>query len=169
MYLGIDLGTSNSAIACFRDGGAAIFKTPEGTELMPSVIYRDRRGNQTVGVRAYDQATLAPENVVQGFKRLMGTATPQRFASAGQAITPEEASAEVLRAITGYALVEAGTNTITGAVITIPAAFNQMQSEATLAAAHAAGLDRVALLQEPVAAALAAMANARNRSGLFLV
>ena len=169
MYLGIDLGTSNSAIAGLRDGRATVFKTPEGTDVMPSVIYRDRRGTQVVGVRAYDQFMLAPGNVVHGFKRLMGTATPQRFESAGTSLTPEEASAEVLKAIVGYAALEAGAGAVTGAVITIPAAFNQMQSEATLAAAHAAGLDRVALLQEPVAAAMAAMAGAANRSGLFLV
>ncbi len=169
MHLGIDLGTSNSAVAGVRNGRVGIFKTPEGTDVMPSVIYRDRRGNQSVGVRAYDQSVMSPENVAQGFKRLMGTTTPIRFASTGEAITPEEASAEVLRALVGYALVEAGAEAVTGAVITIPAAFNQMQSEATLAAARAAGLERVALLQEPVAAALAAMANARNRSGLFLV
>lgn len=169
MYLGIDLGTSNSAIATLNDGSPKVFKTPEGTDIMPSVIYRDRRGNQTIGVRAYDQAALSPENTVSKFKRLLGTDTALRFASTGQAITPEEASAEVLRALVGYALVEAGTSTVTGAVVTIPAAFNQMQSEATLSAAQAAGLDRVALLQEPVAAAMAAMANSRNRSGLFLV
>lgn len=69
----------------------------------------------------------------------------------------------------GYALVESGTNSITGAVVTIPAAFNQMQREATLEAAYAAGLDRVALLQEPVAAAMAAMAKSEIRPGLFLV
>ncbi|MGH6679792.1 MAG: Hsp70 family protein, partial [Bradyrhizobium sp.] len=103
------------------------------------------------------------------FKRLLGTASRLRFASAGQELTPEQASTEVLKALLGYALVESGTSIITGAVVTIPAAFNQMQSEATLSAAHAAGLDRMALLQEPVAAAMAAMANSRNRSGLFLV
>ena len=169
LHIGIDLGTSNSAVAGVRDGKAVIYKTPEGTDVMPSAIYRDRRGNQTVGVRAYDQAIMAPENVAQGFKRLMGTATPLRFSSTQQSLTPEEASAEVLKALVGQALLESGTDTVGGAVITIPAAFNQMQSEATLAAARAAGLDRVALLQEPVAAAMAAMANARERSGVFLV
>ena len=169
LYLGIDLGTSNSAVAGIRDGRVVIYKTPEGTDVMPSVLYRDRRGNQVVGVRAYDQASMAPENCAQGFKRLMGTATPLRFASTAQTITPEEASAEILKSLVGQALLESGATEIEGAVITIPAAFNQMQSEATLAAARAAGLDRIALLQEPVAAAMAAMANARSRSGVFLV
>ena len=57
MYLGIDLGTSNSAVAGVQSGRARLFKTPEGTDTMPSVIYRDRRGNQTVGLRAFDPAT----------------------------------------------------------------------------------------------------------------
>ncbi len=169
MYLGIDLGTSNSAVAGFLESGPVLFKTPEGTDVMPSVIYRDRRGKQTVGVRAYNQASLAPDNVVQGFKRLMGTATPLRFSSSGQTITPEEASAELLRTMVGYAMVESGKSAVSGAAVTIPAAFNQRQSEATLAAAQAAGLDRVSLIQEPVAAALAMMAQSKIRSGQFLV
>ena len=169
MLLGIDLGTSNCSVAGYRNGRATLFRTPEGAEVMPSVIHIDRRGNRTVGVRAYDQAILAPENVAQGFKRLMGTATPLRFAAAGQEMLPEEASAELLRTLVGYALVESGETRVDGAVVTVPAAFNQMQSEATRDAASRAGLDRVALLQEPVAAAMAAMAAAEIRSGQFLV
>ena len=169
MQIGIDLGTSNSSIASTRDGRPRLFRTPEGTEVMPSVIYVDRRGNHTVGVRAYDQAILAPENVAQGFKRLMGTATKLHFASSGQEMLPEAASAEVLRTLVGYALVESGEAAVEGAVVTIPAAFNQLQSEATLAAAGQAGLDRVALLQEPVAAAMAAMAGSDTRDGQFLI
>ena len=169
MHIGIDLGTSNSAVAGMAGGRVKIFKTPEGTDTMPSVVYRDRRGNQTVGVRAFDQAQLAPENAVDGFKRLMGTDTPFKFGSTGQSVTPEQIATEILRTLVGYALVESGAASVTGAVVTIPAAFNQVQSEATLAAARAAGLERVALLQEPVAAALASMAGARDRSGVFLV
>ena len=169
MHIGIDLGTSNSSVAGYRDGRPVLFRTPEGAEVMPSVIHMDRRGNRTVGVRAYDQAILAPENVLQGFKRLMGTATPLRFAAAGQDMLPEEASAELLRTLAGYAMVEAGEARVNGAVVTIPAAFNQLQSEATREAAARAGLDRVALLQEPVAAAMAAMAASSERDGQYLV
>jgi molecular chaperone DnaK len=169
MYLGIDLGTSNSAVVAMKGGETRIIKTPEGTDTMPSAIYRDRRGHQTVGVRAYDHCLLSPDNVVEGFKRLMGTDTPLRFATSGVTITPGQASTEVLRALVGHAMVETGASSISGTVVTIPAAFNQMQCEATLAAARNAGLERVALLQEPVAAALAAMAGAQNRSGLLLI
>lgn len=169
MLLGIDLGTSNSSVAGYRQGRATLFRTPEGAEVMPSVIHMDRRGNKTVGVRAYDQAILAPENVAQGFKRLMGTATPLRFAAAQQEMSPEEASAEVLRTLAGYAMVEAGEAAVDGCVVTVPAAFNQLQAEATREAAARAGLDRVALLQEPVAAAMAAMAASEVKGGQFLV
>ncbi len=168
MQIGIDLGTSNCSVAGYSDGRPRVFRTPEGTEVMPSVIHIDRRGNHTVGVRAYDQAIMAPENVAQGFKRLMGTATPLRFAASGQEMLPEAASAELLRTLVGYALVESGEAAVDGAVVTIPAAFNQLQSEATLAAAGQAGLERVALLQEPVAAAMAAMAGS-DRDGQFLI
>jgi molecular chaperone DnaK len=169
MYFGIDLGTSNSAITGVSFGQVRIFKTPEGTDIMPSVIHRDKRGNQTVGVRAFALASLAPDNAVDGFKRLMGTDTPLRFASTGDTITPEQASSEILKSLVGQALIESGSTSITGVVVTIPAAFNQLQSEATLEAAHAAGLTNVALIQEPVAAALAAMAGLQDRNGLFLI
>jgi len=62
MHIGIDLATSNSAVAGIAGGRVRIVKTPEGTDTMPSVVYRDRRGHQTVGVRAFDQALIAPEN-----------------------------------------------------------------------------------------------------------
>ena len=81
-------------------------------------------------------------------------------------MTPEECSAEIIRQLVSQALLETNVSEIEGTAITIPAAFNQMQSEATLRAARAAGLDRVVLLQEPIAAA---MAQANSDSGQFLV
>jgi molecular chaperone DnaK len=129
----------------------------------------DRRGNFLVGRRAYEQSAYSPENVAQGFKRLMGTSTPLRFASGSKEMTPEQASAEVLKRLVSQAHMSAGEFDIEGAVITIPAAFNQMQSEATMRAAASAGLERVALLQEPIAAAMGSIANSENEDGQFLV
>jgi molecular chaperone DnaK len=169
MFLGIDLGTSNSAVAGLVNHAPRVFKTAEGADVMPSVLYLDARGNLTVGVRARDRTLTAPENTYARFKRLMGTSTPHAFAAAKRAMTPEQASTELLRALVGQAEVESGGEAVEGAVVTIPAAFNQLQSEATLRAAEAAGLDRVALLQEPVAAAMAAMGGAPSASGQFLV
>jgi len=166
MYIGIDLGTSNSVIAGVDNGAVQLFRPSDGGEVLPSAIYIDKRGHRLYGRRAYDQALLTPENVATGFKRLMGTATPLEVA--GQNLTPEECSAEIIRQLIGQVTTETGLETFDGVVITVPAAFNQMQSEATMRAAKMAGLDHVDLVQEPVAAAMAAMADAK-RSGKFLI
>lgn len=168
MYIGIDLGTSNSVIAGIIDGEARVFRPADGGEILPSVIYIDKRGHRLYGRRAYDQALIAPENVASGFKRLMGTATPVEIKAASLTLSPEECSAEIIRQLLGQATTETGVENFDGAIITIPAAFNQMQAEATLRAAKMAGLEKVDLLQEPVAAALASMAGAK-RDGLFLI
>ena len=92
-----------------------------------------------------------------------------RSAFAGQTWTPVECSAEIIKALVGQAMTEAGNQEVEGVVITTPAAFNQMQSEDTIAAARLAGLEKVSLLQEPVAAALAAIAHSKQKDGVFLV
>lgn len=134
MFLGIDLGTSNSAIVGSEGQALRLFKTSEGMDVMPSAIMI----------------------VVE-------------FAGSNRSLTPEEASAEVIKALVAQVRRDVPGVTIEGTVITIPAAFNQMQSEATMKAARLAGLDRVALLQEPIAAALAANAETKNGSGQYLI
>lgn len=167
MYLGIDLGTSNSAVVGHIDGATRLFKTSDGTDVLPSVIYLDKRGHRFIGKSAYDRLLSAPRNVAQGFKRSMGTKNPISFA--GQTWTPVECSAEIIKALVGQAMTEAGNQEVKGVVITTPAAFNQMQSEDTIAAARLAGLEKVILLQEPIAAALAAIAHSKQKDGVFLV
>ena len=169
MYLGIDLGTSNSAIVGNSGSDLRLFKTAEGTDVLPSVIYIDKRGHKFIGGRAYAQTILSPENVAQRFKRLMGTSSPMSLASAALEMSPEECSADIIRTLLGQAKTETGDFDADGTVVTIPAAFNQMQSEATIRAAGAAGLERVGLLQEPIAAAMASMANSKSKNGQFLV
>lgn len=169
MYLGIDLGTSNSAIVGTDGAEIRLFKTADGTDVLPSVININKLGHKFVGSRAYQQALLSPENVAQGFKRLMGTSSPVKFKAADLAMLPEECSAEIIRTLLGQVRTEAGDIEIEGTVVTIPAAFNQMQCEATIRAAEIAGLERVGLLQEPIAAAMASMAHAKNKNGQFLV
>lgn len=167
MYLGIDLGTSNSAIVGYVDGSTRLFKASDGSDVLPSVIYLDKRGHRFVGKAAQDRIFSAPANVAAGFKRLMGTKSPVTIGD--QEWTPERCSAEVIRTLVGQATTESGTNNIEGAVITIPAAFNQMQTEATITAAKEAGLEKVSLLQEPVAAAMASIAQSREKDGVFLI
>ncbi|MDW9565793.1 Hsp70 family protein [Sinorhizobium meliloti] len=167
MYLGIDLGTSNSAVVGYVDGQLRLFKAADGGDVLPSVIYIDRRGHRFVGKSAYDRTVTSPKSVASGFKRLMGTKSPVRIND--EEWTPEECSAEVIRTLISQANTESGGQAIEGTVITIPAAFNQMQSEATLKAARAAGLDKVSLIQEPVAAAIAVIAKSAVKDGVFLI
>ncbi len=167
MYLGIDLGTSNSAVVGYLDGHLRLFKAADGGDVLPSVIYVDRRGHRFVGKSAYDRTVTSPQSVAAGFKRSMGTRSPIRIND--EEWTPEECSAEIIRTLVAQAHSESGGRQIEGVVITIPAAFNQMQSEATIRSAKAAGLNKVSLVQEPVAAAIAAIAKSSVRDGVFLI
>jgi molecular chaperone DnaK len=167
-YVGIDLGTTNSAICSFDGEKIHLYKSPEQHDVTPSAIFIDRRGNKYVGSRAYNSAAKNPDNAAVLFKRLMGTSTPVKLPAVNLTMTPEECSAEVLRALFGYLPEEIRGDGDTGTVITVPAAFNQMQKDSTMAAADAAGLGRVALMQEPVAAVMSVMRQRKN-DGVFVV
>lgn len=167
-YVGIDLGTTNSAICSFDGESIRLYKSPEQHDVTPSAIFIDRRGNKYVGSRAYNNAARNPDNAAVLFKRLMGTSTPVKLPAVNLTMTPEECSAEVLRALFGYLPEEIRSDGDTGTVITVPAAFNQMQKDSTMAAADAAGLGRVALMQEPVAAVMSVMRQRKN-DGVFVV
>jgi molecular chaperone DnaK len=167
-YVGIDLGTTNSSICSFDGEKIHLYKSPEQHDVTPSAIFIDRRGNKYVGSRAYNSAAKNPDNAAVLFKRLMGTSTPVKLPAVNLTMTPEECSAEVLRALFGYLPEEIRGDGDTGTVITVPAAFNQMQKDSTMAAADAAGLGRVALMQEPVAAVMSVMRQRKN-DGVFVV
>ena len=167
-YVGIDLGTTNSAICSYDGEQTRIWKSPEQNDVTPSAIYIGRRGNKYIGKRAYDSAARSPDNAATLFKRLMGTSTPIRLPAVDITMTPEQCSGEVLRALYGYLPEEVRNNPDTGTVITVPAAFNQMQKNATMEAADRAGIGRVALMQEPVAAVMSVM-KARDADGIFVI
>lgn len=167
-FVGIDLGTTNSAICSYDGSETRIWKSPEQNDVTPSAIYIDRRGNKYVGKRAYDSAPHSPDNAAMLFKRLMGTSTPIQLSAVNLTKTPEECSSEVLKVLFGYLPEEIRNDPDTGTVITVPAAFNQMQKDATMQAASMAGLGNVALMQEPVAAVMSVM-RARNTDGMFLI
>src|SRR5271154_5297498 len=112
MYLGIDLGTSNSAIAGIDGGKVRVFRPADGGEVLPSVIYVDKRGHRLYGRRAHDQGLLAPDNVAAGFKRLMGTSTTIEIKGGGVTLTPEECSAEIIRQLLGQAFTETGSEKV---------------------------------------------------------
>ena len=167
-YVGIDLGTTNSAICSYNGEQTRIWKSPEQNDVTPSAIYIGRRGNKYVGKQAYDSSARNPDNTATLFKRLMGTSTPVRLPAVAITMTPEECSGEVLRTLFGYLPEEVRNNPDTGTVITVPAAFNQMQKNATMEAAEKAGIGRVALMQEPVAAVMSVM-RARDADGIFVI
>lgn len=167
-YVGIDLGTTNSAICSYDGVHLRLWKSPDQNDVTPSAIYLDRRGNKHVGRRAYDAAPHSPDNAAMLFKRLMGSSTPITLKAVNVTMTPEQCSAEVLRALYGYLPEEARAQGETGTVITVPAAFNQMAKDATLQAAEMAGFGRVALMQEPVAAVMSVM-RSRSSDGVFIV
>lgn len=167
-YVGIDLGTTNSAICSFDGVEVALYKSPEQHDVTPSALFFDRRGNKYVGARAYNNAAKIPDNAAILFKRMMGTNTPIALSGANRTFYPEECSAEILRVLFGYLPEEIRNSKDTGTVITVPAAFNQMQKDATMSAADTAGIGKVALMQEPVAAVMSVMRR-RQSDGTFLI
>ena len=169
MFIGIDLGTTNSAITSFDGKEVRVWKDPQQqTDVTPSAIYINKHGDKYYGWKAYNNEPRAPENTAKLFKRLMGSNTKIRFESSGIEMTPEECSAEILHELFGYLPEEVRYDKNTGTVITVPAAFNQMQKDATKQAAFQAGINKVALIQEPVAAIMS-VARHQNINGLFVV
>ena len=123
MYLGIDLGTSNSAVVGNRGGRLELFKAISGEDVLASVVMCDRSGSRYVGKRAYDQLRTSPKGIAARFKRLLGTSTVLPFGPEDGTITPEDASAEVLRQLLKQVRSGAGDVVFEGAVVTVPAAF----------------------------------------------
>lgn len=166
-FVGIDLGTTNSAICTYDGETVKIYKSPEQTEVTPSVIYMDRR-SKYYGLRAYNQWPRQPDNIAMLFKRFIGTSTPIKIPAMNVTMTPEECSAEILKVLFSYLPEELRNSNETGTVITVPAAFNQMQRDATLSATEIANIGTVALMQEPVAAVMSVMKE-RKSDGVFLI
>jgi len=150
---GIDLGTTNSAIAKFVKGEVELFRNPQdyGRETIPSVVYY-KADKIIVGSRARTYLEKDSKNVFSTFKRKMGTTESFKVKSTGQSKTPIELSAEVIKELKGF--VHTGEQ-VNAAVITIPASFDVIQSNATKEAGMLAGFKQVILLQEPIAASLA--------------
>jgi molecular chaperone DnaK len=168
IYLGIDLGTTNSTAAAFDGEQITIIRNAQGSSLTPSVVRLDGRGHVTVGTKAFRFLDSDPANCRGEFKRLMGTQEKIAFPAAGVTRSPQELSAEVLKALRADVQDQLGFAP-TQAVITVPALFELPQNGATSDAARLAGFERVELLQEPVASALAAGWTAKESTGSWLV
>jgi molecular chaperone DnaK len=151
---GIDLGTTNSAVA--RSNGIDVLVYQNNSDLMnvtPSAIRLHKSGRLIVGRKAYGAVADDPENVATEFKRNMGQKVSKTFPGCGRSMSPEELSAEVLKSMKDD--VRKTGEEITQAVITVPAAFGTLQCEATSRAASLAGITKTYLLQEPIAASVA--------------
>jgi molecular chaperone HscC len=152
MLVGIDLGTTNSAVALWTDGAPQLVPNALGKELTPSAVSLAKGGQAWVGEAALDRMATHPADTVTSFKRMIGTAGTVTLA--GTTLTPEDLSAMVLRSLADD--VEAATGERpTAAVITVPAYFNERQRRATRRAGEIAGLEVRRLINEPTAAALA--------------
>jgi len=149
--IGIDLGTTNSAVAIWEAGTARILEE-EGVPLLPSCVGLTPGDELLVGTPARNQLVLYPERTIQSIKRQMGSSDPVTLGD--RTLTPQEVSALLLKTLAARAS-RILRKEITRAVITVPAYFSNAQRQATREAGKLAGLEVVRLLQEPTAAALA--------------
>ena len=158
---GIDLGTTNSSIAKYEDGEVLIFKNPISLkQTLPSVV-GFRKNRMVVGEKARELLQKDARNVIGSFKRKIGTSDQYWIESQGKEISPIELSSIVLTELKNFIHTQ---EKVEVAVVTIPASFDTIQSNATKEAALKAGFEEVVLLQEPIAASLAYA----NKSGVEL-
>ncbi len=150
--IGIDLGTTNSCVAVMEGGEAVVIANPEGARTTPSVVAFSKTGERMVGQVAKRQAITNPDKTVISIKREMGT--NHKVDIDGKSYTPQEISAMILQKLKSDAEAYLG-ETVTEAVITVPAYFTDAQRQATKDAGKIAGLEVKRIINEPTAAALA--------------
>ncbi len=150
--IGIDLGTTNSCVAVMEGGEPIVIANPEGNRTTPSVVAFSKTGERLVGQVAKRQAITNPERTVMSIKRDMGT--DRKVKIDDKSYTPQEISAMVLQKLKADAEAYLG-ETVTQAVITVPAYFSDSQRQATKDAGKIAGLEVLRIINEPTAASLA--------------
>ncbi|GLR11801.1 molecular chaperone HscC [Chitinimonas prasina] len=166
MIIGIDLGTTNSLVAVWRDGQAEMIPNALGHALTPSVVGLDDSGAVLVGLAARERLITHPQLTTAVFKRYMGSDRQTRLGT--QLFRPEELSALVLKSLKADAERYLG-EAVTEAVITVPAYFSDAQRKATKIAGQLAGLKVERLVNEPTAAALAYGLHQNEPESRFLV
>ncbi|MED9969684.1 MAG: molecular chaperone DnaK [Ruminococcus sp.] len=149
--IGIDLGTTNSCVAVIEGGEPVVIANAEGSRTTPSVVAFSKDGERMVGQVAKRQAITNPDRTVSSIKREMGSA--YKVTIDGKSYTPQEISAMILQKLKADAEAYLG-ETVTQAVITVPAYFTDAQRQATKDAGKIAGLDVKRIINEPTAAAL---------------
>lgn len=150
--IGIDLGTTNSCVAVMEGGEPVVIPNPEGSRITPSVVGFSKNGERLIGQIAKRQAVSNPEGTISSIKRHMGTS--YKVNVEGKDYTPQEISAMILQKLKADAEAYLG-ETVTQAVITVPAYFSDSQRQATKDAGAIAGLEVLRIINEPTAAALA--------------
>ena len=166
MMIGIDLGTTNSLVACFRNGKAEIIPNRLGKHLTPSVVSVDAEGTVYVGETAKERGALHPLETARVFKRSMGT--EKQYLLGGKKFRAEELSSLVLRSLKEDAEVYLGGE-VTEAIISVPAYFNDLQRKATKQAGELAGLKVSRIINEPTAAAIAYGMGSQDTDARYLV
>ncbi len=151
--IGIDLGTTNSVVSVMEGGEPTVITNPEGSRITPSVVGFTKDGQRLVGQLAKRQAVSNPDRTVRSIKRHMGDPN-YKVTIDGKSYTPQEISAMILQKLKADAEAYLG-ETVSQAVITVPAYFNDAQRQATKDAGKIAGLDVMRIINEPTAAALA--------------
>ncbi|MDU7505638.1 MAG: Hsp70 family protein, partial [Clostridia bacterium] len=146
--IGIDLGTTNSCVAVMEGGEAVVIPNTEGNRTTPSVVGLNNSGERLVGQVAKRQAITNPHNTVASVKRHMGTDYKAHMGD--KEYTPQEISAMILQKLKSDAEAYLG-ETVTQAVITVPAYFSDSQRQATKDAGKIAGLDVLRIINEPTA------------------
>ena len=150
--IGIDLGTTNSCVAVMEGGEPVVIPNAEGNRTTASIVAFAKNGERLVGSAAKRQAVTNPDNTVISIKRKMGTT--EKVKIEGDEFSPQEISAMILQKLKTDAESYLG-QTVTQAVITVPAYFNDSQRQATKDAGKIAGLEVLRIINEPTAAALA--------------
>ena len=151
--IGIDLGTTNSVVSVMEGGKPVVITNPEGSRLTPSVVGFTKTGERLIGQLAKRQAVSNPDRTIASIKRHMGE-KDYKVSIDGKDYTPPEISAMILQKLKADAEAYLG-ETVTQAVITVPAYFNDSQRQATKDAGKIAGLDVLRIVNEPTAASLA--------------
>lgn len=164
--VGIDLGTTNSVVTVLEGGEPTVIANAEGSRTTPSVVAFAKNGEVLVGEVAKRQAVTNPDRTIRSVKRHMGTSWSQDID--GKKYTPQEISARTLMKLKRDAESYLG-DSVTDAVITVPAYFNDAQRQATKEAGEIAGLNVLRIINEPTAAALAYGLDKANKEELILV
>ena len=170
IFVGIDLGTTNTLACYLKKGKPTLIKFPGSGSVLPSVVYVDEEGKLSVGEKAKTWGAVDPENVIKSSKTYMGD-FKKHWQSHGMDFTPTSTAAEILRNVKAAVIkkMKCSNDAVVNAVITVPAYFNSNQTDETKKAGEMAGLNVLRIITEPMAAAIAAVKELDISKKIFVV